>query len=95
MVICTLPDSILKGTSNGKLLKQLLRSCPEAQIVVASETIEGARVLYGEGAHFVFVPRIHSAHRMAEIIRVAREDGLDRLRVEELTALWSRDEVLS
>lgn len=95
VVICTLPDSILKGTSNSKLLRQLLRSCPEAQVIVSSETIEGARVLYGEGAHFVFVPRIHSAHRMAEVIRVAREDGLDRLRVEELTALWSRDEVLS
>lgn len=95
VVICTLPDSILKGTSNAKLLKQLLRTCPHAQIVVSSETIEGARALYGDGAHFVFVPRIHSAHRMAEVIRVAREDGLDRLRVEELTALWSRDEVLS
>lgn len=95
VAICTLPDSILKGTSNSKLLRQLLKSCPDAQVIVSSETIEGARVLYGEGAHFVFVPRIHSAHRMAEVIRVAREDGLERLRVEELTALWSRDEVLS
>ena len=95
VVVCTLPDSILKGTSNQRLLKQLLRSCPQAKIIVASETISGARSLYDAGAHFVFVPRIHSAHRMAEVIRTAREEGLDRVRAEEYSALHGRDEVLS
>ncbi|MEO8361350.1 MAG: cation:proton antiporter [Vicinamibacteria bacterium] len=95
VIVCTLPDSILKGTSNQRLLKQLLRSCPKAKIIVASETISGARLLYDAGAHFVFVPRIHSAHRMAEVIRTAREEGLDQLRAEEYKALQSRDEVLS
>jgi Kef-type K+ transport system membrane component KefB len=95
VVVCTLPDSILKGTSNLKLLKQLLRSCPAAKILVASETIHGARTLYDAGAHFVFVPRIHSSHRMAEVIRTAREEGLDALRAEEYAALSSRNEVLS
>jgi hypothetical protein len=95
VVLCTLPDSILKGTSNLKLLKQLLRSCPQAKIIVASETITGARALYEAGAHFVFVPRIHSAHRMAELIRTARDEGLDQVRNEEIAALLGRDEVLS
>ena len=95
VVVCTLPDSILKGTSNLKMLKQLLRSCPGAKILVASETIHGARTLYDAGAHFVFVPRIHSSHRMAEVIRTAREEGLEALRAEEYAALASRNEVLS
>ncbi len=95
VVVCTLPDSILKGTSNQRLLKQLQRTCPQAKIIVASETISGARSLYDAGAHFVFVPRIHSAHRMAEVIRTAREEGLDGVRAEEYTALQGRDEVLS
>ena len=94
VVVCSLPDSILKGTSNQKLLKQLLKACPDAKVIVASETIAGARTLYDAGAHFVFVPRIHSAHRMAEIIRAAREDGLETLRAEEYAALSNRDEVL-
>ena len=95
VVVCTLPDSILKGTSNQRLLKQLLRSCPHAKIIVASETISGARALYDEGAHFVFVPRLHSAHRMAEVIRTARLEGLDHVRSQEYAALQERDEVLS
>lgn len=95
VVVSTLPDSILKGTSNLRLLKQLLKICPRARIIVASETISGARTLYEAGAHFVFVPRFHPPHRMAEVIRAAREENLEQTRAEEHRALLGRDEVLS
>jgi Kef-type K+ transport system membrane component KefB len=95
IIACTLTDSILKGTTNAKLHKQLRRLCPEAAIVVASETIPGALTLYAEGADFVFIPRIHSAYRMAEVLRMGLEDGLAVARAEEMTALAQRDEVLA
>jgi Kef-type K+ transport system membrane component KefB len=95
IVVCTLTDSILKGTSNARLLRQLQRLCPTSALVVASETIEGALALYGDGAGFVFIPRIHSAHHMAEVLRTALEDGLELARTEEMTALRERDEVLA
>ena len=63
--------------------------------MVASEPIEGALALYAEGAGFVFIPRIHSAHHMAEVLRTALEDGLELARAEEMTALRERDEVLA
>jgi Kef-type K+ transport system membrane component KefB len=95
IVVCTLTDSILKGTSNGRLLRQLQRLCPTSSLVVASETIEGALALYGEGAGFVYIPRIHSAYHMAEVLRTALEDGLEVARAEEMTALRERNEVLA
>jgi Kef-type K+ transport system membrane component KefB len=95
IVVCTLTDSILKGTTNARLLRQLQRLCPEAALVVASETIEGALALYAEGAGFVFIPRIHSAYHMAEVLRTGLEDGLKVARVEEMAALRERDEVLA
>ncbi|HUG52298.1 MAG TPA: cation:proton antiporter [Vicinamibacteria bacterium] len=95
IVVCTLTDSILKGTTNVRLLKQLRRLCPTSSLVVASETIEGALGLYAEGADFVFIPRIHSAYRMAEVIRTGLEDGLAVARAEEMAALRERDEVLA
>jgi Kef-type K+ transport system membrane component KefB len=95
IVVCTLTDSILKGTSNARLLRQLQRLCPTSALVVASDTIEGALALYGEGASFVFIPRIHSAYHMAEVLRTALEDGLEIARAEEMTALRERDEVLA
>ena len=77
------------------MLRQLRRQCPEAALVVASDTIEGALALYAEGAGFVYIPRIHSAHHMAEVLRTALEDGLDVARAEEMAALRERDEVLA
>jgi Kef-type K+ transport system membrane component KefB len=94
-VVCTLTDSVLKGTSNLRMLKQLRAYCPAAGLVMASDTIAGALELYGAGADFVFIPRMHSAHRMAEVLRTALEDGLAVLRREEMESLRSRDEVLA
>jgi Kef-type K+ transport system membrane component KefB len=95
LVVCTLTDSVLKGTSNLRMLKQLRAYCPAAGLVMASETIAGSLELYAAGADFVFIPRMHSAHRMAEVLRTALEDGLAVLRREEMAALRSRDEVLA
>jgi Kef-type K+ transport system membrane component KefB len=95
LIVCTLTDSVLKGTTNHRLLKQLRRLCPEALVVVASDTLEGALALYSAGADFVFVPRIHSAHRMAEVLRTALEEGLELVRREDLAALSERNEVLA
>ena len=58
IVVCTLTDSILKGTSNARLLRQLQRLCPQAALVVASDTIEGALALYARGRGL----RLHPAH---------------------------------
>jgi hypothetical protein len=95
LIACTLTDSVLKGTTNARLLKQLRRLCPTALLVVASDTLPGALELYGQGADFVFVPRIHSAHRMAEVLRTGLEEGLQVVRGEELDALRDRNEVLA
>ena len=95
LIACTLTDSVLKGTSNVRLLKQLQRLFPRALVVVASDTLQGAQELYAAGASFVFVPRIHSAHRMAEVLRTGLEEGLDMVRSEDLAALGRRDEVLA
>jgi voltage-gated potassium channel Kch len=94
-VVCTLTDSVLKGTSNLRMLMQLRSYCPDAGLVMASETIAGSLELYQAGADFVFIPRMHSAHRMAEVLRTALEDGLGVLRREEMASLRSRDEVLA
>jgi Kef-type K+ transport system membrane component KefB len=94
LVVCTLPDSILKGTTNERLLRQLEKLCPRAQVIAAAETIDGALELYESGADFVYLARMHSAHDMAEVIETAWEDGLETLRREEIARLSGRREVL-
>ena len=95
VVVCSLTDSILKGTTNRKLLAAVRRTCPQAEVVVSADTIAGALELYAAGAGFVFVPRLHSAHHVAAVLETAAEEGLARVRAEEMGALTRRDEVLA
>jgi len=95
VVVCSLTDSILKGTTNRKLLGLARRACPEAQLIVSADTIAGALELYEAGASFVFVPRLHSAHHAAAVIETAALEGLERIREEEIAGLRSRREILA
>ncbi len=94
LVVATITDAVLKGTTNRRLLQAARRLCPEARVVVAADTFTTALELYEDGADFVYVPRLHSVHRMAEVIEAGYEEGLDALRAEEIEALKKRDEVL-
>lgn len=93
-VVCSIPDSILRGTTNERLLALSKRLCPEAQVIVTANTLQTALNLYRQGADFVFIPRIHSARRLAGIISESLSEKLARYREEEMAQLMERREVL-
>lgn len=93
-LVCTIPDSILRGTTNERLLRLLRRICPQARVIVTANTMRSALSLYQQGADFVFVPRIHSARSVATVIFDSLHGSLDRLREEEIARLLERREVL-
>ncbi len=93
-VVCTIPDSILRGTTNENLLRFSRRFCPEARVIVTANTLQTALNLYQQGADFVFIPRIHSAQLVASIISRSLHESLDSCREEEITNLLHRREVL-
>lgn len=95
VVVSTITDAVLKGTTNLRLLRKVRKLAPAARVVVAADTIPGALTLYEEGADFVFLPRLHSAHDMAEVIRGAMEGDLGGWRDEEMARLRERTEVLA
>ena len=63
-------------------------------MVVTSEHIPQAMHLYAEGADFVYVPRLHSAEQIAEVIETALATGLGTLKAAELAELEKRREVV-
>jgi len=93
-LVCTIPDSVLRGITNERLLNLSRRLCPQARIIVTANTLQTALHLYRQGADFVFIPRIHSARFLAEIISHSLDEDLDRYRDEEMTHLMDRKEVL-
>lgn len=94
-VVCTIPDSILRGISNESLLHLSRSIWPHALVIVTANTIQAARDLYDKKADFVFIPRIHSAKYVADIIVYSLTGSLEKYRKEEIANLNGRHEVLA
>lgn len=56
VALCTVPDTLLKGTSNRRILGHLRHLCPEARLVGTAETAAVEQALLDDGAAAVLVP---------------------------------------
>jgi voltage-gated potassium channel Kch len=95
LIMSTIPDAILKGTDNARVLRQVRRLCPHAKVMGTAESIPKALQLYQQGADYVFLPRLHSAKQMAELIEEGLREGFDALRDQHIAELRQRHEVLA
>lgn len=94
VIVSSITDSILRGTTNEKILRLSKRLCPEARVIVTANTLRNACALYDYGADFVYVPRIHSSSYVAEVILKSVEGSIEEYRQSEISKLSCRTEVL-
>ncbi len=94
LVLSTIPDTILKGTNNLRILRTARQLCPHAAVIVAADRISQALDLYKAGADFVFEVHVYSASQMAGIIEQGLREGFEDLRAAALEELDQRNEVL-
>ena len=95
VILSTIPDSVLKGTSNVRILRQLRAMAPDAKVIVTSEVLEHAREMYLEGAAYVLIHRFVGATHLAPVV-FAAERGLGaELADHGATELLGRREVLA
>jgi Kef-type K+ transport system membrane component KefB len=95
IIVCTLPNSILRGASNVKLLRQLRALNPKARIIMHAELFSDVERLYDGGADFVSVPRLIEARELRKVIEAARTNLLQVKRSELDTELRERREVIA
>ncbi len=95
IIVCTIPDHILKGITNLKLLRELKKIVPHAKIVVTAETLESAKAMYKEGADYVFIPRIISSRHLADALEAMEKGQLQGIRDIELKELNEREEIVA
>lgn len=69
IVVSTIPDSILKGTSNMSLLTYARRINPGARVVVTAENVGMAQRLWAAGADFVVLPHLEASDRLAPLLQ--------------------------
>jgi len=94
LVVSTIPDNILKGTSNMRLLKQARRLCPHARVIVTANRAGSALALYEAGADYVFIPHLLSSAQRAAMLEEGLVAGFDHLRAAHIDQLRQRDEVI-
>lgn len=94
LLVSTIPDSSLRGTSNLNLLRVLKKLAPQALIIVTADTLSSARQMYVEGADYVFIPRLIGAHYLADIIDRYKSGDHAIIRAKAAEFIASRQEVL-
>ena len=94
IIICTIPNALLKGSTNLRLVQQLRDINPTARIIAHAEQFEEITKLYAAGADFVNVPRLIEAQELYEVVRAAKEDRLELKRREQDEKLSERREVI-
>lgn len=95
VVLSTVPDSVLRGTDNVKLIKQIQRLCPKAKIIVTAESPPRALKMYEEGADYVLLPRVEAAKHLIPVIDGLRAGGRAEMRLLEVLSLRERKEVIN
>lgn len=68
VVVSTIPDTILKGTSNMALLTFTKKANPTARVVVTAESVKQAKQLWAAGADFVILPHVEASDKIAALL---------------------------
>lgn len=95
VIVVTLPDTILKGTNNRRLLQQLRTMSPDSLVVCTAESHRQSMELYQAGADFVLQSRRLEARRLFEALQEIRSGKAAALRERETDQEAHRDEILS
>ena len=95
VLVCTLPNWILKGTTNLVHVRQLREINPTARIIVTSESFAEIEQLYKAGADYVGAPRVTEATELCSVLSGALNNGLPAKRAEMEARLAGRNEVLA
>ncbi|MBI5260578.1 MAG: cation:proton antiporter [Bradyrhizobium sp.] len=94
IVILSVPDALLKGATNEKLVRHIRALNSSARIVATADLLSDVPELYAAGADYVTVTRLSDAHELFAVIEAADAGLLEDKRAELDAVLSERREVL-
>ena len=94
IVISSVPDSLLKGTTNEKLVRHVRMVNPLAKIIATADVLSDAQSLYAAGADYVTIARLAEANELIEVVTAAEAGLLDDLKAKQEAQLHDRGEIL-
>ncbi len=94
VVISSVPDSLLAGTTNEKIVRDVRAINPTAKIIATAEVLGNVNRLYDAGADYVVVARLDEADDMIDALKAAEAGLLGDKRAALDARLIERNEVL-
>ncbi len=94
VIICSLSNTVLKGSENLKMLHQLRELNPTAKLVVHAEFLADMPKLYAAGASYVTAPRLLEAADLLQMIEAAEQNLLDQKSHAQQKLLENRSEII-
>lgn len=94
IIILSVPDSLLVGANNEKLVRHVRSLNPTAKIVATADFLADVNDLYVAGADYVTVTRISDASELFSVIEAADAGLLEEKRAAMDAQLAERREVL-
>ena len=97
VVLITVQDDVLKGTSNRRMVHAVRQMNPEALIIANAIELKESRHLYEAGADYVYLSRVDAARGLLPVIEMALEGRLHQYRAdqEDRDGPWEeRDEIV-
>ena len=94
IVISTVPDTLLKGTTNEKLVRQIRMVNPSAKIIATADVLAETGNLYAAGADYVTIARLAEADELIKVVTAAEAGLLNDLKANQEARLRDRQEIL-
>ncbi len=94
LILCTLPNSILRGITNLRLVQLVHRLNPEACLVAHAEVLSEVPLLKQAGASYVYVSRLHDADQLLAVIEASDNQLISQKLAELESRLQQRVEVI-
>ena len=90
VVVSSISDWMLKGTSNARILREVRSLAPSTRVIVAADTLAGARQLYTEGADYVLISPQLAARHLYQLLRYGTPSALPAARRQQERELAKR-----
>jgi voltage-gated potassium channel Kch len=94
IIISSVPDSLLKGTKNERLVRHARAVNPTAKIIATADVLAETQTLYAAGADYVTIARLDQANELVDVVTAAEAGLIDDMRSRLETRLNDRQEIL-
>jgi Kef-type K+ transport system membrane component KefB len=84
VVICTIPDDLLRGIDNKSLVSLVREMNPSGVIIANAVSVDEIDSIYEAGADYVYLSRFEAANALGEAITQALEDRIDVYREQRI-----------